>query len=120
MDAVTRALGDEERPAVDPVAVAWDGEGGSVRIAGRAERASIEIALEDGGRVAVRVPVERGAAALPGGLPFGYHRTRVTAGRASGEVLIIAAPRRSYAGGRRLWGVFLPLYAARSGRDWGA
>ncbi|TDA70166.1 MAG: 4-alpha-glucanotransferase [Clostridia bacterium] len=62
--------------------------------------------------------------ALPAGLPWGYHRFTLTASGRSWHTLIISAPTRAYAppltDDNRAWGVFLPLYALRSGRNWGA
>ncbi len=56
---------------------------------------------------------------LPGRLPYGYHRLRVqSAGRRS-EALVISAPEGAWLPeeGRpgKTWGVFLPLYALRTG-----
>ena len=76
-----------------------------------------------------------------GRLPLGYHRLRVEAGCAVAETVVISAPQRCWtpghaherdrasspaagdpaAGGSpRDWGVFAPLYALRSERNWGA
>jgi 4-alpha-glucanotransferase len=82
-------------------------------------------------------------------VPFGRHRLRARVGAFSADILVISAPRRCWepagnkAEGRRPglssprdpapafeaplrslagrdWGVFAPVYALRSGRDWGA
>ena len=78
-----------------------------------------------------------------GALPPGYHRLRVEARGSVGDALVISAPRRCWepdtGGGEpaaaagaeavdealrplagRQWGVFAPVYALRSERDWGA
>ncbi|HEX2026474.1 MAG TPA: 4-alpha-glucanotransferase [Nitriliruptorales bacterium] len=55
-------------------------------------------------------------------LPYGYHRLTTQVGGATAETLLIVAPPRAFDGGdrpRRQWGVFLPLHALRTGRDWG-
>ncbi|HEY9073597.1 MAG TPA: 4-alpha-glucanotransferase, partial [Desulfobaccales bacterium] len=65
---------------------------------------------------------------LPWELPWGYHdlQLRVEAGNLSesGRTRLIVAPERTYipdclAAGQRLWGFNLPLYALKSGRNWG-
>lgn len=55
-------------------------------------------------------------------LPHGYHRLTLGAGNSSYETLLLCAPTRAYAPPTPLktWGGFLPLYAVRSSRDWGA
>jgi 4-alpha-glucanotransferase len=73
---------------------------------------------------------------LPGNLPWGYHRLVLEAAQHSFEAMIIAAPQTAcwplqddqgdlQANGARPhpargWGCFLPLYAVRTARDWGA
>jgi len=57
-------------------------------------------------------------------LPAGYHRLRVEADAAQGEMLVIAAPPRCFepaalADGGRSWGVAAQLYAVRSAGQWG-
>lgn len=59
---------------------------------------------------------------LPRRLPAGYHDLRIRIGRREFQTRIFAAPEQSYsppALGRE-WGVFLPIYALRSRRGWGA
>ncbi len=75
-----------------------------------------------------------GAGGVPTGETGGSGRTR----ERSGEILVIAAPRRAYGAGlgpwdegtadtgrtgqdrsARRWGTFLPLYALRTARSWG-
>jgi 4-alpha-glucanotransferase len=93
--------------------------------------ASLECVLEGSGRerrwsVPSRgLEVDRRGALLP--LPHlepGYHTLHLTArwpGRSPqrASTLLIAAPRRAYAGTDRAWGVFVPLYALHSSRSWG-
>ena len=68
---------------------------------------------------------------LPTGLATGYHRLTVTIDHLTTvEALVIAAPSRAYDGtaehgtenaeGKRLWGLFCPLFALHSGASWGA
>ena len=60
----------------------------------------------------------------PEGLAPGYHTLRVRVGRRQAEAMLICAPRRCWSPpaepSDRDWGVFAPLYALRSDRDWGA
>lgn len=64
-------------------------------------------------------------------LPWGYHRLKVhgasqpSTGGSLGELasLVISAPRRAYSENPSTpssWGCFVPLYALRSERNWGA
>ena len=68
-----------------------------------------------------RYVVQRGA--LPADLPLGYHRLALESAGERAESLLLHAPRRAYAprgeAGARAWGVFLPVYAMRSARNWG-
>jgi len=132
------------RRLCDPVAVAWDGRTGEIALripeALAGKRAGLGLRLEDGAVIDLphdlsRLPSLGGAtvegsryvvrnAVLPDNLPFGYHRLAVEVGGRSGEILIIAAPRRAYdpggEEGERSWGVFLPLYALHSRRSLGS
>lgn len=127
---------------VEPVLVAWDGQLTEVPLrlpAGGtgAGSASCHLDLETGERRAWTHDLERLPAVAPGmrrlafpeALPLGYHRLEVKTGGRTARALVIAAPRRAWslpplatAGGRspHLWGVFLPLYALRTARSWGA
>ena len=86
------------REGLEPAYVAWDGRL-PAGVAGR-------VALEDGGEAA------------PGeALPPGYHRL---VGDGGEEALVVSAPARCFEReDERGWGVFLPLYALRSERNWG-
>lgn len=68
---------------------------------------------------------------LPLELKTGYYRLTVTvADLPPAEALVISAPSRAYAGatdhgaesaaGKRLWGLFCPLFALHGGSSWGA
>lgn len=55
-------------------------------------------------------------------LPLGYHTLTVLVGPRAFRCLVIAAPTRSYQpedASAREWGVFAPIYALRSERNWG-
>jgi 4-alpha-glucanotransferase len=135
------------RRPVDPVAVAWEGRPASLLLRlpkGRDEgRAAVRLEREDGeirefavdlstlpaGEIA---EVEGGSCVakrlfLPEELPWGYHRAILSAGGATGEALIVAAPLAAHAppegpleNGDAAWGVFLPLYALRTERNFGS
>jgi 4-alpha-glucanotransferase len=119
-----------------------------VRTSGPEEPASLpawaEIRAKKGGRWEVegflttpskphRHPVTGGfrnamTLALPKGLGPGYYEVTVKVkgreGEDVGEALLVAAPETAYqppflAGGRRLWGFNLPLYALTGSRNWG-
>jgi 4-alpha-glucanotransferase len=55
-------------------------------------------------------------------LPIGYHHLTIVIGGKEYECLVIGAPTRAYTPATpiKTWGGFLPLYAVRSARDWGA
>ena len=78
-------------------------------------------AVPGGFRVAVRLP-------LPADLELGYYdltlKVRSGGREETGRTRLIAAPSQAYAPawleeGRRAWGFNLPLYALRSGGNWG-
>ena len=133
------------RRVLEPVSVAWDGWVGDVTLRLPASTASsgtlvCRLEIEDGeprewSVLAAELPVRESAAdvegvsfivralPLPGPLPAGYHRLHVQHGPERWESTIISAPVKGYApphAAARTWGVFLPTYAIRSGRNWGA
>jgi 4-alpha-glucanotransferase len=127
---------------IEPVIVAWDGHAPSIELRPGAASGSIayHLDLERGERRAQmadlqslpETPPAEGSQhpgrrlALPEPLPFGYHQLTVELGGRTAESLVISAPSRCFAGegegdnGKPLWGVFLPLYALRTSRSWGA
>ena len=125
-----------DRQLVEPVVVAWDGGVPELQLrpGGADGPLAVHLDLEEGGRRAWTfdsAALPAGAAGvrrltLPERLPLGYHRLRVEAGGRSAEALVLAAPARAWGGdghdrmGGRLGGVFLPLYALRTQRGWGA
>jgi 4-alpha-glucanotransferase len=138
-----RALEIWRRP-LEPVTVAWDGAVGGVpvRLAGRWVSKPVEVLVtEESAREGLRAgagravgtlsePVERvelegqpfvvRELSLAGRLPPGSYQLRLEAGDWSASTLVLSAPRRCFSGLDRTWGMFLPLYAARSRSDWGA
>lgn len=98
LEAVLAALGEAPAQNHDGVVVAWDGW--------LPKGAAGVVELEDGSEWA------------PGTdrpLPLGYHRIV----GAEGSATVIAAPWRAPGWPGRGWGVFLPLYALRTGRSRG-
>jgi len=108
-----------------------------------------ELALEGGGEVRrgrfdlATAPVLRHAELdgqrlvsrrmdLPAELPIGYHRLAIEDAAGRAEMMLIVAPARAYdpyaaknrpkntPAKKESWGVFIPLYALRSERSWGA
>src|SRR5436305_1940080 len=125
------------RRVVEPVTVAWDGQAPSIELrpAGGSGALAYHLDLEGGERRAQMVDLQslpevapREGSSRPGRrltlaepLPPGYHRLTVELGGRASESLIISAPTRCHGGdGRPLWGAFLPLYALRTSRSWGA
>lgn len=124
---------------LEPALVAWEGSLRKLRLRLPLELAEepigYEIDLESGERRAGRLAWSPRVAAkeidgaryiarstsLPERLPPGYHRLRVQIRDKTFESLIVSAPLLAYSfpEGKR-WGIFLPLYALRSQRSWGA
>lgn len=123
---------------VEPVGVAWAGRLLlPLRVPARATDAVADVLLEpeEGDPRGWRVPLGdlpvTGAAevdgrayvrrllTVPDPLPPGYHRLAMRVGRLRGSALVISAPPRAASGAGRGWGVFLPLYAARTRTTWG-
>jgi 4-alpha-glucanotransferase len=131
------------RRGVEPVTVVWDGEEPALEVRRDAQSADTaldaELTLESGETRSWRwaATALRGVgaaeidgvryvaqqAALPDDLPVGYHRLTLRSATQRFETLLLCAPRRAYAphgaAGERAWGVFLPVYAMRSARNWG-
>lgn len=132
------------RCPLDPVHVIWDGALPDLilRLPApiRAENFELEITLEDGERRAVWGAVEelpivqrrelrrelytKRALRLPADLPWGYHRVEFRSGEIEAETTIIRSPLCAAPFGKNgphpPVGLFMPLYALRTGRDWGA
>jgi 4-alpha-glucanotransferase len=134
------------RRGPEPVAVAWDGRGATIRLrfpAGKAIGSWLcTLKLENGEERAWEVKPGRTEPALhakkvsvegnpyweldmrlPGDLPFGYHTLSLEAGKRFYRSLVISAPRKAFVGAsghsKKSWGVFIPVYALRSESNWG-
>ncbi len=126
-DGALRAVAAERAARVLPkTIVAWDGVAPAVPVAlpKTAGRARVELVLEteDGGISRWEVSSSARTVRIPRSLPPGAHTLRARWGSESRDAHVLSAPRRLDVRGkprRRAWGTFLPLYAARSDRDWG-
>jgi 4-alpha-glucanotransferase len=127
---------------IDPVLTAWDGAPLQVRLRVPAAVGDApvryRIDLETGEILegdcrelrshAAAVPVEGTSyitrrLVLPDRLPPGYHNVRLQSGGLSFEAFLLASLTQAYTSAdpaERRWGLFCPLYALASERNWGA
>jgi 4-alpha-glucanotransferase len=130
-EALRERRAELESRLIEPVLVAWDGRLTEIALRLPAGGGSLacHLDLEGGERRAWTYDLAHLPAAAPGmrwlalpeALPPGYHRLEVKLGGRTARALVIAAPLRAFAGdGMPLWGAFLPLYALRTARSWGA
>jgi 4-alpha-glucanotransferase len=130
------------RRPLDPVLVAWDGgaPGALLRLPAHKSTTRLEcrIDYESGesktwpctanmfhvveGADVEGVAYEARRLTLPSPLPIGWHKLTVQWQGDKAECTLLSAPTRAYGPDKMMhtWGVFLPLYAMRSTRDWGA
>jgi len=142
--AIREAELAKRRKIIEPVTVAWNGARPLIKLtlpAGISEKTrDARLELESGESLEWQFPVnelpviESGEAenfkyvvrklTLPQRLPFGYHKLILHGSGKSCETLIICAQRSAYSpadiGTARNWGTFLPLYALKTGSDWGS
>ncbi|HEY0590946.1 MAG TPA: 4-alpha-glucanotransferase, partial [Thermoanaerobaculia bacterium] len=127
---------------IEPVAVWWEGAPLSIPVItrrGATRDLEFRLQLEDGGAITLEPRhleearifsdpcaeryVRRRVHFAPASVPRGYHRLQVR-GVFDGEereMLLMRAPAHAFIPPRRRsWGVFAPVYALRSRRDWGA
>jgi 4-alpha-glucanotransferase len=129
--------------AIEPVVVAWDG--GPLRFKLRlpaplaAKETRYRIVLESGEFLEGKCqsdprikPVERCIEGVryvaqwivfPQKLPFGYHRLHVHVGALMFDSYVLSSPSQSFRAATvnpRFWGLFCPLYALASEKNWGA
>ena len=128
------------REPIEPVLLAWDGAPAGIQLrfpGGTQPERYARLHLEDGSVKAVdldstqvhsqkRTSIEGETFCiwdfkLPP-LPCGYHQVELNIRGRIHRSLIIAAPTEAYSppNAPKNWGVFLPMYAARSRRGWGA
>ncbi len=129
------------RRPLEPVLVAWDGSAPDVllRLPARDAAAALQCRLEFESGESRSWPARAGDLPLadraevegvayearrlspPSPMPVGWHRLTVEWHGGRAESTVIAAPTRAYGPDKMMhtWGVFLPLYALRTARDWG-
>jgi len=134
---------------LEPTLVFWDGLPGTLTLrvpSGGSSRVDVTLTLETGEERRQRLDVasleivgqerfgrrSHFAHVAPGRLlagsrggrvPLGRHRLRVEHDGTVAEATVISAPRRCWRpedAGEQRWGLFSPLYALRTERDWGA
>ena len=130
------------RQLAEPACVAWDGRHGELMLrlpARESGTLSCRLEFESGETRSWTCSVTDLAVAesamnedapfvgrrlsLPDALPLGYHRLVLQINGHTSETCIIAAPERAYTlpgSQSKIWGGFLPTYAIRSERNWGA
>jgi len=97
-----------ERPLIEPVLVAWDGNLDPVETAHPVS--SADLVTEAGEELSVKIDGTR--LLIEGRLPLGYHELHVS--HAERPAVIIAAPTRAQEAPRAALGVNAPVYALRS------
>ncbi|MEA2490984.1 MAG: 4-alpha-glucanotransferase [Acidobacteriota bacterium] len=119
--AVDVRRGKRTERAVEPVTVVWGTAKPTVTLASApTERVEWDLLLEDGSWRSGRTHAAGNTVTLDETLPFGYHTLHLHTGGKSYGTFVIAAPPKAYAPRQKTWGLFLPLYAARTRRSWGA
>jgi 4-alpha-glucanotransferase len=136
-----RELSARARQRLEPIIVAWDGRCPSIslRVTENSARAPARWSLQlDGGeclrgsvdphrfmhspdRTADRAALVRCSLRIRQRLPMGYHELTVETSTEKAEARILSAPVRTYApeAAAQSWGLFAPLYALRSARNYG-
>jgi 4-alpha-glucanotransferase len=115
---VDRAAKERTERVLEPVVVLWGNDRTIDVNLPNNERVEWDLHLEDGAWRSGRTDVLGGTITLDQPLPNGYH-TLMLNGGAHGA-LVIAAPQKAFAPRAKTWGLFTPLYAARTRRSWGA
>ncbi len=106
----------DEQKTLEPVSVLWGNDRTIDVELPNGTRVEWDLQLEDGSWRSGRTDVLGGTISLDAPLPHGYHTLRV----GDAESLVIAAPPKAFEPRKKTWGLFAPLYAARTRRSWGA
>jgi 4-alpha-glucanotransferase len=126
--ALDRLRARRARRLCEPIAVVWAGQPARLRLTDDPARNGspagtvlMTIELEDGRVIEHSAPVQGMAVPLPSGLPIGIHRLSLQIGPRTASATVLSAPPRCYQPGRpeHSLGLFLPLHALRTDRDWG-
>jgi len=112
-----RSVHRKEPRAVEPVSVLWGNDRTIDVDLPDGTPVEWDLQLEDGAWRSGRIDVLGGTISLDQPLPPGYHTLRLNG---THETFVIAAPMKAAAPRKKTWGVFAPLYAARTRRSWGA
>ncbi len=140
-EALRQRRQEEWRRPLEPVLVAWNGQPGEVALrlpAAVTGPIGFVLQLDSGASRAWSTPAGdlpvSGQVAiegvdylirrirLPQPLPHGYHLLTLELPGQSWQSHLLSAPQRAYippGGGDKTWGVFLPMYAIRSERNFG-
>jgi 4-alpha-glucanotransferase len=131
------------KQVIEPVGVVWDGRYEfelSIPEAISNKKGSCELELEDHCKERWAVDLSRASVQrswrlegvryvskripVPYEIPWGYHTLHVELSGKRYESFLISSPRRAWTEQSETkaknWGIFLPLYAARSKRNWGS
>lgn len=120
-DALASLQQERQAQLIEPVVVAWGGQTAPVpvRLPARCRTVWCRLAFEGGGEQDWTARAGK-AITLPDRMPIGVHRLTIDTGSVQETATVLAAPRRcDQAQAGRSLGIFLPLYALRSERNWG-
>ncbi|MBK5259359.1 MAG: 4-alpha-glucanotransferase [Thermoanaerobaculia bacterium] len=107
------------RRIVEPVTVVWGRRPLRIKLHGEhADKIGWTLILEDGSERAGSLDAAP-VITIPERIPHGYHTLKLKSGGAEAETFVIASPSKAPAPEAKTWGIFLPLYAARTQRNWG-
>ncbi|HEX8254135.1 MAG TPA: 4-alpha-glucanotransferase, partial [Thermoanaerobaculia bacterium] len=115
---IAQAAAQRSERVLEPVIVLWGNDRTVDVNLPNGARVEWDLHLEDGSWRSGRTDVLGGTITLDQPVPNGYHTLFLNGG--SHGALVIAAPQKAFAPRKKTWGLFAPLYAARTRRSWGA
>jgi 4-alpha-glucanotransferase len=116
--SIEQAAAQRTERVLEPVVVLWGNDRTIDVNLPNGERVEWDLHLEDNSWRSGRTDVLDGTITLDQPVPPGYHTLLLSGG--THGALVIAAPPKAFAPRRKTWGLFAPLYAARTRRSWGA